>query len=54
MIDTTLRQEVRDGRYIIIGMEDGYRLMEKFGAYRMLKKRFRTVEAAIKRAEIMP
>lgn len=29
----------------------GFRVMENFGSYRMLKKEFKTLPAAIKRAE---
>lgn len=30
---------------------NGYRVMENFGSYRMLKKVFKTLPAAVKRAE---
>ncbi len=54
MIDTTYRQPVRDGRYVIVGMSDGYRIIEKWGSCRMFKKKFRTTAAASKWAESLP
>ncbi len=54
MIDPEYRQEIRDGRYVIVGAKDGYRIVERFGSYRILKKVFRTPESAIKRAEMLP
>lgn len=47
----TERHEVGD--YLVVGTPGDYRVMENFGSYRMLKKVFKTVAAATKRAEQM-
>lgn len=41
------------GKYLVIGVTGDYQIMEQFGAYRMLKKKFKTVEQAKKRIEVM-
>jgi hypothetical protein len=46
-------EHVRVGDYLVIGGLDGWRVMEQFGSYRVLKKVFKTVAAATKRAEAM-
>lgn len=46
---STERHEV--GNYLIVGTPGAYRVMENFGSYRMLKKVFKTVNAATKRIE---
>lgn len=33
--------------------DEGFRIMENFGSYRMLKKPYKTLESAIKRAETL-
>lgn len=48
---TAERHEV--GRYLVVGSAGNYRVMENFGSYRMLKKVFKTLGAAIQRAESM-
>lgn len=52
MMDDT-RERIDVGRYRVIGEPGLYRVMEGFGSYRMLKKKFRTRDAAVKRAEEM-
>lgn len=39
------------GKYLVIGVSGDYQVMEQFGGYRMLKKKFKTVEQAKKRIE---
>ena len=41
------------GSYLVTGNTGSYRIMENFGTYRMLKKQFKTLGPAIKRAEAM-
>lgn len=41
------------GKYLVIGISGDYQVMEQFGNYRMLKKKFKTVEQAKKRIEQM-
>jgi hypothetical protein len=41
------------GRYLVIGNEGEWKVMEQFGSYRMLKKTFKTQAAAVARAEAM-
>ena len=41
------------GSYLVTGNTGSYRIMENFGTYRMLKKKFKTLGPAIKRAEAM-
>ena len=45
------RQEV--GVYVVVGDDTGFYVIERFGAYRQLKKRFTTARAAVARAEKM-
>lgn len=46
-------EKVHVGRYLVIGSGRDWRVMEQFGNFRMLKKKFITVAAAKKRAEAM-
>lgn len=39
------------GKYLVIGKDKEWRVMEKFGAFRVQKKVFTTQDAAIARAE---
>lgn len=39
------------GRYLVIGAPGEYRVMEQFGSFRMLAKKFKTAQAATKRAQ---
>lgn len=41
------------GNYLVIGVAGDYNIMEQFGSYRMLKKKFKTVEQAKKRIELI-
>lgn len=41
------------GGYIVTGTASGFRVIENGGAYRILKKVFKTFEQAAKRAEAM-
>ena len=54
MIDTSKDEKIQVGDYLVIGQGREWRVMEQFGAYRMLKKKFTTSAAAVKRAEVMP
>lgn len=47
----TSRHEI--GSYLVVGNPGSYRIMENSGSYRMLKKQFKTLGPAIKRAEAM-
>lgn len=38
------------GQYLVVGEPKQYRVMENFGSYRMLKKVFKTLDSARKRA----
>lgn len=44
-------QKIKIGAYLIIGETGDYRVMEQFGAYRMLKKHFKTILQAEERIE---
>lgn len=46
-------EKLKVGEYLIIGEPGDYRVMEQFGSYRMLKKRFKTVKQAQTRIEQM-
>jgi hypothetical protein len=48
---TSERHEV--GTYLVVGRPGEYQVMENFGAYRISKKRFKTLTSAVKRAEAM-
>lgn len=50
MSETT---KVPVGRYLVIGSDRNWRVMEQFGAFRMLRKVFVTQAAAVKRAQIL-
>ena len=39
-------EKIRVGNYLIIGEQGDWSVMEQFGGYRMLKKKFKTVEKA--------
>lgn len=41
------------GKYLVIGVVGEYQVMEQFGDYRMLKKKFKTVEQAKKRIKTL-
>lgn len=41
------------GDYLVVGTPGAYRVLENFGSYRALKKVFKRLPAAIKRAEQM-
>lgn len=41
------------GNYVVHGTANGFRLVERGGSYRMLKKVFKTFEQAAKRAETL-
>jgi hypothetical protein len=41
------------GRYLVIGNDGEWKVMEQFGSYRMLKKTFKTQRAAEARALAM-
>lgn len=45
--------KVKVGDYLIIGESGDFSVMEQFGNYRMLKKKFKTIESAKKRIELM-
>ncbi len=46
-------EKIRVGDYLVIGSDRDWRVMEQFGSYRMLAKRFHTQKAAVTRAEQM-
>ncbi|WP_159014998.1 hypothetical protein [Streptomyces europaeiscabiei] len=39
------------GNYAVIGKDGDWRVMEQFGSYRILKKKFKSLEKAIERAK---
>ncbi|SKO15108.1 hypothetical protein [Mycobacteroides abscessus] len=41
------------GDYLVVGTPGDYRVLENFGSYRALKKVFKTLPAAIARAQHM-
>lgn len=41
------------GSYLVVGDPGSYRIMENSGSFRMLKKQFKTLGPALKRAELM-
>ena len=48
-----MNEKYYTGNYLVIGVKGDYQVMEQFGSYRMLKKKFKTVEKAKKCAESM-
>ncbi len=48
-----MNEKIKVGNYLIIGVKGDYSVMEQFGSYRMLKKKFKTIEKATKRIEDM-
>lgn len=42
-----------DKRYKIVGEPGDYQIMEQFGNYRMMKKKFKTIEKATERIKQM-
>lgn len=55
-LHTTGNSYVVGNYLVVIPREEGdpWRVMENFGGYRMLKKQFKTLSSALKRAEAMP
>lgn len=46
-------EKIKVGNYLVIGEAGDYSVMEQFGNYRMLKKKFKTTKKAIETAEAM-
>jgi hypothetical protein len=46
-------EKIPVGRYLVIGSGRDWRVMEQFGAFRMLKKVFVTQAATVKRAQVL-